>query len=323
MRKIIIVLLATAIVLSFFTCNNKSNSKRISLAIIGRYENSFWNDVRSGVRAAERDLGVSVEFLVPPKEDPAWQIRKIEELIKNHINGIAFTASDPKSLKPIIMKVIEQDIPCVAMDTDLPKSRHVYIGTGNYYTGQQSAEKMLEIISNKGKVAIISDSSDPDCLQRIQGFRDIMEDYKDVKIVGNSGGGSKFAWTSQLESIIKSTPDLNGIFCVSDTAGVAAAEAVMKENKSDIIKIVCIGESSDILKLIQDNVIQAAISRRPYRIGYLSVLVLHNMVKAGIKNTLMILPKSEIIDTGVTIITPSNVIQYYEELTKLGIKPRF
>ncbi len=77
----------------------------------------------------------------------------------------------------------------------------------------------------------------------------------------------------------------------------------------------------DILKLIQDNVIHAAISRRPYRIGYLSVLVLHNMVKAGIKNTLMILPKSEIIDTGVVIITPSNVIQYYEELIKLGIKP--
>lgn len=323
MRKIIVTSVAILIILSFFSCIDRSNSKRINLAIIGRYENSFWNDVRSGVKAAEKDLGVNVEFLVPPKEDPAWQIRKIEELIKKRINGIAFTASDPKSLKPTIMKAIEQDIPCIAMDIDLPKSRHAYVGTGNYYTGQQAAEKMLEIIDGKGKVAIISDSSDPDCLQRIQGFRDIMEEYKDVKIVEIPGIVGKFAWTSQLESIIKSTPDLNGIFCVSDTAGIATAKKVMEENKVDKIKIVCVGESSDILKLIQDNVIQAAISRRPYRIGYLSVLVLHNMAKAGIKNTLMILPKSEIIDTGVTIITPSNVIQYYEELTKLGIKPRF
>ncbi len=321
MRKITVVLFVIVITLSIFSCNNK-DSRRVTLAVIGRIENSFWNDVRSGVEAAERDLGVNVEFLVPPKEDPAWQIRKIEELIKNRISGIAFSASDPKSLKPTIMKAIEQDIPCIAMDTDLPKSRHAYVGTGNYYTGQQAAEKMLEILNNKGKVAIISDSSDSDYLQRIQGFRDIMEDYKEVKIAEVPGIASVFAPTSQVESIIKSVPDLNGIFCVSDTSGIATADILIKEGKSDKIKIVCIGESSDILKLVQDNVIQAAISKRPYRIGYLSVLVLHNMVKAGIKNTLMILPKSEIIDTGVVVITPSNVIQYYEELARLGIKPR-
>lgn len=322
MRKIIVVLFVIAIVISFFSCNNKPNSKRINLAVIGRSENFFWNDVRSGVKAAERDLGVNVEFFTPHKEDPAWQIRKIEELIKSRINGIAFAASDPKSLRPIIMKAIEQDIPCIAIDTDLPKSRHAYIGTGNYYTGQQAAEKMLEILNGKGKIAIISDSSNSDCLQRIQGFRDIMEDYKDIKIIETSRTASKFAPTSQVESIIRSTPDLNGFFCVTDTSGIATAETVIREGKSDKIKIVCIGESSDIIKLIQDNVIQAAISRRPYRIGYLSVLVLHNMIKAGIKNALMILPKSEIIDTGVVIITPSNVIQYYEELNKFNIKPR-
>ncbi len=219
MKRILIVSFAFVIILSFFTCNNKSNSKRMNLAIIGRCENSFWNNVSLGARAAEKDLGVKVEFLVPSKEDPAWQIRNIEELIKKHINGIAIATSDHKSLKPTIMKAIEQDIPCIAIDTDLPKSRHAYIGTGNYYTGQQSAEKMLEIINNKGKVAIISDSSGSDCLQRIQGFRDIIEDHKDVKIVEPPGTTSKFAWTSQLEFIIKSTPDLNGIFCVSDTAG--------------------------------------------------------------------------------------------------------
>lgn len=322
LKKILVVCFGIAIIFSVFSCNDKPNSK-IKLAIIGRYENSFWNEVSLGAKAAEKDLWVNVEFLVSPKEDPAWQIRKVEELIKRRINGIAFSASDPKSLRPVIMKTIEQDIPCIAIDTDLPKSRHAYIGTGNYYTGQQSAEKMLEIINNKGKVAIISDSSNSDCLQRIQGFRDIIADNKEVKIVEPPGTRVKFAWTSQLESIINSVPELNGIFCVTDTAGISTASAVIEKNKVGKIKIVCIGESKDILKLIQDNVIQAAISRRPYRIGYLSVLVLHNMVKAGIKNTLMILPKSEIIDTGVTIITPSNVIQYYEELTKLGKKHWF
>ena len=89
------------------------------------------------------------------------------------------------------------------------------------------------------------------------------------------------------------------------------------------MKVISIGESSEIINAVKENIIQIAISRRPYRLGYSSVLVLHNMIKAGINNTLAILPKSEIIDPGVIIVMPSNIDEYREQLLRLGIKPRF
>jgi hypothetical protein len=77
------------------------------------------------------------------------------------------------------------------------------------------------------------------------------------------------------------------------------------------------------MSLVRDKVIQVAVARKPYRMGYLSVLVLHNMAKVGVANTLLILPSSEIIDTGIVLVTPLNIAQYREYLRGLGIDAKF
>jgi len=314
LKKIFIIVFAF---LALFGCSDKSKEK---IAVIGRSEAPFWNNLKLGAIAASKDLGTELSVFLPPKEDPAWQISKIEEAISEHYDGIAFSASDPKSIKPSITKAMEAGIPCIAIDTDLAKVRHAYIGTGNYYTGQQAAEIITELLQDKGKVAIIADSLDSDSLQRLQGFKDTIIDHRNIEIIAKN---QNVVWTSQLEYLLSSQPQLNGLFCLTDATGAMAAEAIKKAGKLGLVKIVCVGESAEVLSQVQDGVIQAAISRRPYRMGYLSVMVLHNMTKAGIANTMLMLPVPGIIDLGVVIITPSNVIQYREELIKLGIKPGF
>lgn len=313
-KKIVSVLFAA---LMFSACGG-SDQRKINIVVVGKAETSYWDDVRLGAEAAGRHLGVSVKFLAPAKEDPAWQIRKIEELTVKTVDGIAFAATDPKSIAPSIVKAMQSEIPCIALDTDVPKSRDVYIGTGNYYAGQQAGERMVSLLNSKGKVAIVADSSEnPDSLQRVRGFRDILAEYDDVEIVAAS------EMKSGVESLLNSHPDLDGIFCASDSDGLAASEAVQNASKVEQIKIICIGESPGIMGLVRDKVIQAVIARRPYRMGYLSVLVLHNMARVGIASTLMILPESEMIDTGIALVTPLNIIMYREQLKKLGIKVKF
>jgi ribose transport system substrate-binding protein len=312
------------VVLMLSACGGGTGQRRISIAIVGKAKTPYWDDVKLGAEAAGRDLGVSVKFLAPSEEDPAWQIGKIEDLTAELVDGIAFAASDPKSIAPSILKAMQSEIPCIALDTDIAKSRYAYIGTGNYYAGEQAGEKMLSLLDGKGKVAIVLDSSEnPDLLQRIRGFRDILAEYADVEISVTLEQESDVVQAADVESLLGSHPDLDGIFCVSDSGGLAVAEAMQKADKKEQIKIVCISESPDIMSLVRDNVIQAAVAREPYRMGYLSVLVLHNMVRVGVTNTQMILPESKIIDTGIVLVTPINIIQYREHLKKLGVKVKF
>ncbi|MFC1714692.1 substrate-binding domain-containing protein [Candidatus Poribacteria bacterium] len=314
MKKVISLLFA---VLLLSACGDRSEKDRINIAIVGTARTPYWNDVELGAKAAGERLGVSVRFFAPVEENPAsWQIREIGELISTPLDGLAFAAADPKSLTPVILKAMQSEIPCVAMDTDMGKSRHVYIGTGDYSAGEQAGEELVSLLESKGKIAIVASfASDIDFRKRVLGFRDALADNADMEITATIEKENNVVQTSDVEVLLGSYPDLDGIFCASDSDAIAVAEAVQQADKAGKIDIVSIGESPGLLKYVKDNVIQATVARKPYRIGYLSILVLHNMVKVGIQNALRILPESGIIDTGIVVVTPMNIS---EQLTELG-----
>jgi ABC-type sugar transport system substrate-binding protein len=282
--------------------------------------------VKVGSEIAGKNFGIDIDFYVPSKDDPAWQIRKLEQVISDSIDGVAVAASDPKSITSLMSGIVKSDIPCIAIDSDVPKGRHVYIGTRHYYAGQQSAEAMLELLDPESEIGIITDPSVPDFLQSVQGFKDMFAENNGFKISKILEKDYRTIQPEDIETWIgnsRANLEINGIFCVSDSIGLATAKTIEKMGKSGQIKIVCIGESMEIMKLVKQDIVQVAISRRPYRLGYSSVIVLQNMIKAGIRDTLMILPKSEMIELGVVTVTPSNIDDYRKQLLKWGIKTEF
>lgn len=318
-RISILLLIAFISLMISFCC---SQQKKIKIAVVGRIETPYWNNMKLGAEAAGSILGVSVKFLAPSKEDPAWQIKKIEELIDESVDGIAFAASDPKTIAPIVLKAMQSEIPCIALDTDVGKSRHLYIGTRNYLMGQRAGERMVSLLDGEGKVVVVADSFvNPDSLQHVRGFKDILAEYININVITTLDKESGAVQVSDVEDLLR--PDLKGIFCASDSCALVVSEAVKRASKTGLITIVCIGESDDVMILVRDNVIQAAIARKPYNIGYLAVLALFNMAKVGINNALMIMPEGEIIDPGIVMVTPQNIIQYREQLKRLGIDMKF
>ena len=318
------------VVLILSACGSGEDRRKINIAVVGKVEDSYWDNVKLGAEAAGRYLNVSVRFLAPSKKDPEWQREKIKELITKQIDGIAFAASDSKSITPSILKAMQSDIPCVAIDTDVSKSRHAFIGTDNYQAGRQAGEKMMSLLEDEGKVVIVADSSqNSDSIERIRGFEDALSEHAGVEIAATLGKEDDPVQLSDVRSLFSSHQDLDGIFCASDSVSLGVAKAVQKIKMASSslkvwqVKIICIGESPDIMSLVQEKVIQAAVARRPYRMGLLSVLVLHNMAKVGITNASMILPESETIDTGVVLVTPLNIIQYREHLEELGAQVKF
>lgn len=310
------------------SCGDNRNQKKIEIAIIGKADNSYWNEVKVGVEAASKKLGVKVNYYLPPKDDPAWQIRKLEDIISKPVDGIAVAASDPKSITTLMGNIMKAEIPCVALDTDVPKGRHVYIGTRHYYAGQQAAEAISELLGTETEIGIITDPSVPDYLQTVQGFKDVLAEHNDLKVSETLEIDYRKIQPEDVEHWLgsgstRSESKIKGIFCVSDSIGLAVAKAIEKAGKANQIKIVCIGESSELMKAVRQNIIQVAISRRPYRLGFSSVLVLYDMIKAGINDTLIILPKSEMLDLDVIMVTPDNINEYRQKLSNLGVKADF
>jgi ribose transport system substrate-binding protein len=160
-------------------------------------------------------------------------------------------------------------------------------------------------------------------LQRIQGFKDAIKDteIEILDILNDEEDGARAL--SLAESALNAHPDLDGFFGVYAYNGPSQALAVKNAGKVGKVKIVCFDTTPDILQYVKEGVINATMGQKPYMMGYLSVAVLFNMSKLGVTNTLMMLPKERIIDTGVDVVTPENLDEYLNYMKELGIPIKF
>jgi len=298
----------------------------IEVAVLGKSVAAYWNEVEAGTKAAEKDLGLKATFYVPQQEDVQEQLSRLEDFIAKGVNGIAFAASDPNAVKKVVSKALEKDIHCITLDTDAPDTgRYVYIGTGNYEAGKIAGEKMVELLGGNGKVAIgVGSITAQNALDRINGFKEAIKGTK-IYIVEPILNDKEDMDTAiqNANGILQTHPDLVGFYGVYAINGPAAATAIEKAGKAGIIKIVCFDTTPDIMGHVIAGTIQATIAQKPFMMGYLSVAVLYNIARIGKDKTLMMLPKSKIIDTGVTVVTPDTVEKYRQELQDMGIQVEF
>lgn len=307
-------------------------SLAITIGVIGKSVHPYWAQVEEGVKAAGKALGIDVRFFVPAKEDVPAQLQMLEAFIAQKFDGIAIAPSDPSAVIPTIKKALQLGIPVITLDTDTPESgRYVYIGTNNYSAGYLAGTVMKELLGGKGKVAIGTGSlTAMNSLERMQGFRDAIAgtDIQIVDVLNDEEDGARAV--SLAESVLSAHPDLSAFFGVYAYNGPSQALVVANAGKKDKVKIVCFDTTTDILSYVKDGVIQATMGQRPYMMGYLSVTILYLMKKIGVQNTLTMLPKvtvnnkvDYIVDTGVDVVTPSNLSEYLNEMAKLGIPIRF
>ncbi|MGB9607235.1 MAG: sugar-binding protein [bacterium] len=296
--------------------------KALQFAVLGKSIHPYWDEVKLGAEAAGKDLGVNVYFYVPPKEDVRAQISQLESYISMKVDGISFAASDPDAISDTVKKALEMGIPCVAIDTDAPKSgRLAYIGTGNYQAGKIAGETMAKALNGKGKVVILTGSLTAlNSLERMQGFNDAIAKYPGIKIIDTiCDYEDQSKAVAGAEAALSAHPDLSGFYGVYAFDGPAAALAVERANKAGKVKIVCFDTTPEHMEYIKKGVITATIGQRPYMMGYLSVVLLYNIAKIGQEKALMLLPQDKKVDTGVDIVTKDNIDEYRSRLQKLGI----
>jgi len=329
MKRYLVVVLMLAMVL--YAAGGLAQPERVRIGVLGKSVHPYWDVVRLGMQDAARKLGVEATFYVPPTEDVPKQIETLETWIAMEFDGISFAPSDPDAVVTVIKKAMDADIYCISQDTDAPKSgRLCYIGTGNYAAGKIAGKKMAEILNGKGKVAICTGSlTAMNSLERMQGFRDAVAEYPGIEIVEpilvdyeDTAKAVELAETALLNN-----PDLDAFFGVYAFNGPSAAKAVKAAGKAGKVHIVCFDTTDEHLFMIRDGLIDAAIGQRQYFMGYLSVVVLRDMVQAGKEATMMLMPKTEdgdvIIDTGVDVVTKDNLADYVELMDEWGVKHLF
>jgi len=298
---------------------------KMEFAVLGKSIHPYWQEVEVGSQAAAKKFGVKVNFVVPPKEDANLQVSRLQGFIASGVSGIAFAASDPNSVIRVIADADERGIPCVALDTDAPKSKRIgYIGTDNYTAGAIAGRELGKILKGKGKVAISTGSlSAQNSLDRMNGFKDALKkEFPGIETVTLAADKEDGAVAlNAAQAALQTYPDLSAFYGVYAINGPACANAVQGANKVGKVHIVCFDTTAEHMKYIKAGVIDATVGQRPYMMGYKSVEFLYRVKKDGVEKAMTDLKfsKDKKLDTGVDVVTKANMEQYRANLKKMGI----
>ncbi|KHC92689.1 periplasmic binding protein/LacI transcriptional regulator [Thermotoga sp. Mc24] len=309
--------------------------------------NPYWFAVENGMKDAAEKLGIKAIFDAPVEADAAKQAEKILSYIVKGVDGIGISPNDPEGIKVVVKRALDKGIPVIMFDSDSPDSgRYAYIGTNNYNAGYEAGKLMAQLIEKYKaekktiRLAILTGGlAALNLNERIRGFKDALEDYskrsgKEIVYVADPFpcDDDSAKAIQIIRDVTRKYTDLDGWFMSGGWPLFAPKETVISalggpERMKDLL-VVGFDTLLPELELVKAGAVKGLVGQRPYDMGYLSVLVLYNMAKIGVENTLKMLPKvvkedgtvDYIIDTGVDIVTEENVDQFYEYAKKIYSK---
>src|SRR2546430_10487779 len=116
----------------------------------------YYEPCYEGFKAAAKKYDVNVDKVDPQKFELPLQVKAIEELIAQRVDGIAISALDDAGLVPVIAEATRAGIKVITFDAPAPSSQALtYIGTDNKTAGYEAGKKMAELMKGKGSIVIL------------------------------------------------------------------------------------------------------------------------------------------------------------------------
>jgi ribose transport system substrate-binding protein len=285
------------------------DAKDISVAVIPKVAVPFFDDCNKGAQGAADKAGVKYQWVVPQNTQGSTQVQIIEDLISRHVDGIAISVNEPKSVESVMKRAEKSGVKVLTYDSDSPNSgRSMYIGTNNQQAGATMADTMGKALNGKGEVAIVTGQLGAVNLnERIAGIKQGLAKYPGIKIVETQGTDDDLArGVSVVETTLRAHPNLSGIFGVSQVGGPAVAKVLNTKEFGAMkgkLEVLAFDDLPDTLKGLKEGYIQGIMVQRPVTMGSLAV----QHLVAQIQGTES---QSKDIDTGVTVVTKDNMGSY-------------
>lgn len=237
---------------------------------------SFWQPVKLGAERAARDYGVEITFEGPQEEGQTQeQLDILNIALARNPQAIILSAVDSKAATPYLEEAQRKNIPVIGFDSgvDSPIVRTT-VGTDNYGAGELAAQKMVELLDKKGKVAIIvQDSTSQVAVDRRDGFIDTVEQqYPNMDVVAIGYGQGDTEKSSEIaKNMLEKNPDLKGIFGGNQGSAEGVAKAIKELNKQGEVTAIGFDSGKVVLDAIRDGTLVGAVTQNPLAIGYKAV----------------------------------------------------
>jgi ribose transport system substrate-binding protein len=263
---------------------------------------------------AGRELGVKVTISGPSTIDIPGLVANLEQTAARKPAGIMVVGWDPSALVPAINAAIDDGVPVVCVDADVPASKRLaFIGTDWFEIGVRQAQAMLKALNGrKGRVAMLGLIEQYIDQQAFNGFRSVMAPAGIMLLDPQQDKGNQSEAARVASALMQAHPDLVGISGFDSESGAGMGQAIRESGKVGAVLSTCVDSEPQQLRFIKEGVITASVGQKRALFTYQGVRALFDVVhnslsfsaddrKAGIS------PIPVYYNTGTFIVDKSNV----------------
>jgi ABC-type sugar transport system substrate-binding protein len=252
----------------------------ITIALLPKKKGiAYFTSCAEGAEAAAKAQGnVTLIYDGPTDGSPEKAASMIEKWTLKGVDVIAVSPNDPQVLAPAMKAARAKGIKVITWDADgAADTRSFFI---NQATSEQIASAMVEALvkdigSTQGQVAIITATlTAANQSAWIEAMKAHMADkYPQLELVAIKPCNEDQKIAFQVaQDLMKTYPDLKGMFGISSVAFPGAAEAIKQAGKSGHVQLTGLSTPNAMRNYIKDGTVKSVILWDTKELGQLTVL---------------------------------------------------
>ena len=275
--------------------------------VLPNWGGPFRDEVTRGIEAARRALAMrsaEIRVCICESDVPVETIELLDELLAWGAQGIALCALNDISIEAKVNELVQQNIPCITFNSDLPDSHRLcFVGQDYAKSGRIAAELLSKCIPKSGKIlAMVGNLEYNGHRTRLDGFcahmRDkgfysgqieVVETYNDYRVTYN-----------KVSDALNNMPGLCAIYMVNRSV-TGCIDAIKAAGMAGQIRVIAHDMSPRRRQMLREGSLDLTITQDLYRQGYQPLLLLCDLLQKQLQ------PAADQQSTNISIICSENL----------------
>ncbi len=284
--------IAWVLAASLFTgCTGDAADESLTIGVMPKLIGiDYFNATQKGAEEAAKELGIRLEYNGPSVNDTTVQSQMIDTWIAKRYDAIAVAPNDPAAITPVLAKARERGIKTVAWDADAEKdARDLFV---NQATVDGIARTLMDLMAQEAgpdaRYIIITGSltaaNQNMWMEAMEKYR--QEAYPEMVNLSPTPKASEedAALATQVAAdVLKSYPELDGIFAITSVALPGAAEALRAAGMADRVFLTGLSTPKRMREYVEDGTVRKVVLWNAVDLGYLTVYAAEALATGKLK----------------------------------------
>jgi len=246
----------------------------------------WFNAMEQGIQEQAEALGVDAFMVGPTSDDPALQVRAIEDLIARGVDVIGVVPNDATVLEPVLERARSEGIVVITHESpDTVNNDFNFEMVSSDDLGIAHAELFAESTGCEGGYAVYVGGL---TVPAHNAWADAAVSWLDENCPGMSQVADRFGVAESVDDsrnttldLIRANPDLAGVLAFGSQGPIGAARAVEERGLAGDVAVVGLFSAGQGQKLVHDGAITGGFVWSPLEAGKVFVELGNMLVEGG------------------------------------------